>query len=225
MKNLILLAASLVLLGSAAAREIEFLTPELIDHGRVEEGTELEGRIRFVNQGGQTLKIKRVQSGCGCTTARLVSNEIAPGDTADIRYILRTKQYTGLMRKAVTVQFEPPAPPNKRYILQADVYTDILLNPKYLHFRDVDADPDTLVTEILTIHNRSDRPLICHRIATNAEAIRAAPAKMTIAPGDRGRIEVSLLPSEAGRRTFYLSIDTDHELKPNLRIPVFAHVR
>ena len=129
------------------------------------------------------------------------------------------------MRKAVTIQFGRGGPPNRRFILQTDVYTDILLHPKYLHFGSVALNPDTLVARILTVENTSDQPLVCRKIYADADAVHAAPDAMIIAPGESSRIEVSLRPSEAGRWTYYLNVDTDHTLKSRLRIPVFAHVR
>ena len=224
MKTLITLSLGLLLSGWVSAADIEFLTPELIDHGRVQEGTECTGIIRFANIGDRSITITKVAAGCGCTAATLDKNRLAPGDTANIQYVLRTKQYSGVMRKAVTVFLDHADVPRRRYILQADVFTDILFHPKYIHFRRITVNPDTLVTETLVVNNKSDHPLVCHNIYTNNDALRATPKETVIQAGERGEIQVSLTPSKAGRWTYYLHIDTNHKLKSNIRIPVFTRV-
>lgn len=215
--------AVMLLFGLAQAQDIEYLTPEVIDHGKVQEGEECRGDIRFVNKSDDPVRIARVKAGCGCTTVNPGKKELAPGDTATIRYVLRTKRYNGLMRKAVDIEFAGGLK-RRRFILQADVYTDILLHPKYIQFRNVALNPDTLVTETLTVNNKSGRSLVCKKIYSNADALSVDPEETVIEAGQRGEIEVTLNPSKPGRHTYYLIIETDHGLKSRIRVPVFARV-
>jgi len=60
------------------------------------------------NSGGDTLKISKVTPGCGCTTAPLSKQDIAPNDSARLSVVFDTKNMFGKMIKDVTIKSNDP---------------------------------------------------------------------------------------------------------------------
>lgn len=63
------------------------------------------------NSGGDTLRISKVTPGCGCTTAPLSKQDIAPGDSARLSVVFDTKNMLGKMIKDVAIESNDPDKP------------------------------------------------------------------------------------------------------------------
>lgn len=62
------------------------------------------GQSRFVNMGPDTISIFNVRPSCGCTSAEWPEDELAPGDTATVRYTYDPDMRPGKFDKSVKVQ-------------------------------------------------------------------------------------------------------------------------
>lgn len=56
--------------------------PEEYDFGRIQYGEAVETEFRLENRGSQKLEIRKTTTSCGCTTARLATETLKPGETA-----------------------------------------------------------------------------------------------------------------------------------------------
>ena len=63
------------------AQQIQLITPKLIDFGKIQEASPVQGEILFLNSGSETLNINRIRTSCGCTATEIEKNVYAPGDT------------------------------------------------------------------------------------------------------------------------------------------------
>jgi len=226
MKKVILtLRFYLILFASVFAQQVELLTPKVIDLGRVLEGSVVEKSIRFVNSGDKPVKIKHVKTSCGCTVARIERMEYTPGDTAEIFFSLNTRGFHGVVRKSLTLYFEHDDLPKARFIIQAHVYTQFEVTPRYIRFQDVKLNADTVITEILTFQNRSDNAIHVTSIHSDSDLIRVFPRSMVIPPGDESSARVELRPLSGVRRTVYVVIETDYKNEPHVNIPVFIDTK
>ncbi len=71
------------------------------------------------NTGTDTLIITAVKPTCGCTTAPLESDKIAPGETTSLHVTLNTKKLNGLVRKFVNIECNDPISPYLRISFKA----------------------------------------------------------------------------------------------------------
>jgi len=100
----ILSAAAAALVAVAAAAQLT-LVADTIDLGLMAQGARVEGTLKAVNTGSDTVAILGVRTDCGCTTAGYPRHGIAPGDTAvlTIRYHAEGRMW-GLFVKRIKVR-------------------------------------------------------------------------------------------------------------------------
>lgn len=67
---------------------------------------EVEGVFRFQNDGRETIRIRKVRTSCGCTTARLEKKVIEPGEKGEIATTFRFGYAKGALRKLLTIELE-----------------------------------------------------------------------------------------------------------------------
>jgi len=73
------------------------------DFGEINEGEEVGIDFWFKNQGKVPLVINRVNVGCGCTSAFLPKEPVAPGDSSYIRVLFNSKHKEGKQIKNIQV--------------------------------------------------------------------------------------------------------------------------
>ena len=210
---------------SMRAQQIEYLTPRLIDLGRVQETHVLEKTIRFVNVGNAPVTIDRVRTTCGCTAAQIVGKAVASSDTAFIGFTFNPRGYHGVVRKVITVMYEDKDIPEGKFVLQADVYSDLDVEPRFINFGAVKGSADTVLSEYITLENNSKEPIYCHKVYTNDDRLHVSAASMAIQPGKKYVINVTLKPVDPGRHTFYVHIQTNNKMKPRINVPVFIAIQ
>ena len=210
---------------SLQSQQLTFLTPRLIKLGRIQQGEVIKDEIRFVNTWNASINIGGVKSSCGCTATATQKREYSPGDTATISFTLNTRGFQGLIRKSLTIHFQEKELKDERFTVEATVYSELSVNPRYIHIREVKLKPDTLITEFFTIQNESDGPIHCSQIYTSNEIAQAFPPSVIIPPGKENLIRVELKPMQVGRHTIYVIIVTDNKKKPRINVPIFAHIQ
>ena len=88
-----------------AAPQVQWLNPDY-DFGAIAEADGVaHGEFRLVNIGDDPVSITRVQTSCGCTTAKLPRHSINPGDTAVIAVNYDPTGRPGKFEKKVIVKF------------------------------------------------------------------------------------------------------------------------
>ena len=210
---------------SIRAQQIEYLTPRLIDLGRVREARVIEKTIRFVNMGNKPITIDQVRTTCGCTAAQIVGKAVVSGDTAFIDFTFNPRGYHGVVRKVITVMYEDKDIPEGKFVLQADVYSDLDVEPRFINFGAVKRNADTVLSEYITLENNSKESIYCHKVYTNDDRLHVSAASMAIQPGKKYVINVTLKPVDPGRHTYYVHIQTNNNMKPRINVPVFIAIQ
>jgi hypothetical protein len=208
----------------ADVQTVRTLTPEKIEAGRVEEGSPIEGTIRFLNPGPGTVTIQRVQTSCGCTTTHVEDTKVAPGDTAAIAYTIRTRGFRGIVRKTISVLFADPAASALNYTVEASVYSQIETEPGFLDFHSMRVNQDTVMVQILTVRNQGPKSLRITSIRPGHDMIAVSPSKKKIDPGKSAAFRVSVRPSRAITAEPTLIFETDSETKSKIEIPVLLYI-
>lgn len=224
-KAILSLLLILFVLPCFSEAKVEYLTPKLIDFGKVKEGQQLDGEISFINRGDEEVIISRIQPGCGCTVANVKKKRYAPGEKATIKFTLKTNHFRGLIRKGIQVAFKNEDVPNERFTLQAQVFTDLELSPKYLHFRNVFVNPDTLVTKYVKFKNSSQEPIRISNTEYKSELFRVVPEKFTIPVGETYLLRVEMTPKKVTRENTIVTFDTNLKEKSKVKLHVYSYVK
>ncbi len=138
----ILVSISLLLLGMSTAisqPKIHFVEKE-IDFGKVSYRDNLKGRIYITNTGSDTLVITDVKPGCGCTSAPLSKNKIAPvnkegkGDTAIVDIEWSVKNFSGNTTKSIDIISNDPKTSKTPVFVKANIIRPFVIQPRYINF-------------------------------------------------------------------------------------------
>lgn len=107
--------------GNVAEGPILFFNDTQHDFGTVQEGNVVDYTFKFVNKGSGPLKISNVKTTCGCTTALVSGELIAPGKEGTLDVKLDTKHRVGKLSRRITVSSNDPANPDMVLTIFADV--------------------------------------------------------------------------------------------------------
>ena len=217
---LILLSFSL----NGKSQEFELLSPQLMDMGVVIQDSIVQSIIQFRNSGELPLKIRRVQTSCGCTAAELTKLDYQPGESGQIEIQFNTKGFSGVVRKYVTVYLEEGTPASSRIVLQANVKTNILIEPRYLDLQNIELQSrDT--DRSFHVTNNFNEPLVIKEILTNIKNLEISFKNVTLDPGETGEISVIYKPTKVGRSDGYIDLKINNPVETVKRIPVFIYVK
>src|SRR5437660_8572277 len=138
----IALAASVVLVSSslAVAGNGDLFAERVKDFGTTPRGPVLVHYFRFTNTTNQVLTLGQPRVSCGCTSAALSKNQIAPGESAAVIAYMDTRRIqTPNVTKAVTVYvpFIGPTPEEVALRVQTVCRDDLMMSPDTLAFGNV----------------------------------------------------------------------------------------
>lgn len=87
---------------TAADTKIEW-TKKVWDFGTISEGEEVAHTFYFKNTGDHQLLIKKIETGCGCTTANYSKAPIAPGKEGKIEIAFNSAGRYGKQYKEIRI--------------------------------------------------------------------------------------------------------------------------
>lgn len=76
------------------------------DFGTVTEGDIVKHTFKLKNTGSENVKIKKIETSCGCTTANGALKEYAPNESGQLEITVDTKGKKGIIVKTVTLMVE-----------------------------------------------------------------------------------------------------------------------
>jgi len=138
----IALAVAWVAVGSglAFAGPNELFTEKVKDFGVTPKGPVLVHYFRFTNTTNETLTLGQPRVSCGCTSAAVSKNQVAPGETAAVIAQMDTRRIpTPNVTKAVTVYVPFIGATNEEVSLRVQTVCrdDLMMSPDTLAFGSV----------------------------------------------------------------------------------------
>ena len=97
MKTVVTFLAIFCISGLTNAQEFKF-EKEIIDYGKITEGTEGKRVFEFTNIGDAPLIIKNIKSSCSCTVPKKPEKPIMPGKKGQIEVSYDTKKLGGFSK-------------------------------------------------------------------------------------------------------------------------------
>lgn len=85
------------------ARAKAIAIDKVFDFGFIDEGDKIKHTFTIKNTGNATLRIKDVETACGCTVAKLSAKEVAPGKSMEVNTVFDSLNKFGTQNKEITV--------------------------------------------------------------------------------------------------------------------------
>lgn len=228
MKGLML--AAVAVLGVAAPAQAgpgDLFTEKVHDFGTTPKGPVLVHYFRFTNNTKQTLTLGTPRVSCGCTSASLNKNSIAPGETGVVIAHMDTRRIpTPNVTKAVTVYVPFLAPTQEEVALRVQTIArdDLFMSPDTLAFGAVKMGEGGKVSTNVTF--TSDPNWKVTEATSNGAFVKAEFKETSRAPGLVTYEVTGILDKAcpAGNWVSEITLKTSNKAVEKLRIPVTVNV-
>ncbi len=207
----------------AWSQKLELLTPSILNLGTVQSDTIATGVIKFSNAGEKTLKIKKVQTSCGCTLAELKKKIYNPGETGELNVQFNTRGYSGVVRKNIIIYLEEGQPSSTRVIVQVRVVPKIEVEPRFIDFQKIRFS-ESPIRRTFLVRNNMKKPLVVQKLKLNNAYVKVTPEHFKLAPGESQVMDVSYKPHKVGRDDSMITLLIESPSHLQTRIPIFVNV-
>lgn len=169
------------------------------------------------NAGTNAVHLLNVRTSCGCTTAALATNVLAPGQTTDLLANLSLQGRRGQQRKTIYVESDDPYAGNLRLELVGAVRVAIEVQPEGLHFGSLARDGEVERNVVLTARSNLTFHVTSVRSSSQGFDVHA----VTREEGRRYEIAVrSVGPRPGGTSYALVQVETDLADMPVVNVPV-----
>src|SRR5947208_8944672 len=104
--------------------------------------------FNYENKGNAPVHIKAVKPSCGCTTAALAKNDVAPGEKGTLIATFNIGDRTGVQVKTVTVETDDAKAPQTVLTFKATIAQLLDLQPSFVYWQANEApQPKTIVAK------------------------------------------------------------------------------
>jgi hypothetical protein len=135
------------LLAASASAALVFEKTELDLHPEM-GASKVDAVFKYENKGDAPVHIKSVRPSCGCTTAALAKNDVAPGEKGEITATFNIGDRTGVQTKTVTVETDDPKTPQMVLTFKATIAQLLELQPTFVFWQANEApQPKTIMVK------------------------------------------------------------------------------
>ncbi len=216
------LAPTAVAPAPAGGAKIQFETP-VYDFGKMRSGEPVKHTFIFTNIGTQTLEIKAVRPGCGCTTAGEWTKKVEPGLTGSIPIQVNTANFNGAVTKVVSVDSNDGQQPTVTLQIKGTLWKPVEVSPT-LAYLNVSADSPESAKSTVKIINNMDEPLTLSAPEINNKSFTAEVKTLT--PGKEFQVELGMVPPlAAGAVQATVTLKTSSKEMPTITFTAYANVQ
>jgi hypothetical protein len=186
--------------------------------------TPLKAFIVLKNTGKTKLIIYEVKPGCGCTTAPLSHDTIAPGDTASLSVTLNIGGNQNSVQKTVRVTSNEPKSP-RLLLLKANVVHPIQILPtQYFAFGPLQVGQED--TSSVKIKNNSNTDITFSNFEVSPVTVNSNLNKpIILKPGEDFKIAIKVKPEKAGSYQMQVKMKTTHPDYPTFSVAGYGTVK
>jgi hypothetical protein len=120
------------------------------DLGSASRGSVLEYKVKLTNNYDKELRVASVRTSCGCATASVSKNTLAPGESTFLTVRIDTNKYAGSRTFTIYTTFDRPRYEESSITVSAFSRDDLMLSPTVLDFGTVRAGSEPSVRTTLT---------------------------------------------------------------------------
>ena len=110
--------------------------------------TKVDAVFKYENKGDTPVHIKAVKPSCGCTTAALAKNDVAPGEKGEITATFNIGDRSGPQVKTVSVETDDPQAPQTVLTFKANIIQALEVTPNLVSWQaNEPAKPKTIIAK------------------------------------------------------------------------------
>lgn len=190
-----------------------------VNFGTVEQGSPAQGIFELKNEGSASLKILGVQPACGCTAAMMDSNDIAPGQTAQLKATLSTTEFSGHQAKKIRLTTNDPEKRSVELTIEGEILPLITVEPPRLYLRKLDSGKEW--SQSFTVKLKPELNAQITEVKAGSDKVQLALSEIE----NGKKVTVTLAPNlPLGVFSDQIVVATSSTKAPMVRIPIFAYV-
>lgn len=144
-RTIALLSALIICLTSGARAQLAWESTELELKAAPGDDSAI-GHFKYENKGKKQIHILSVRPSCGCTTAGLKKNDVAPGEKGELTATFKIGGRTGLQQKTISVETDEPGKPFTVLTLKTMVAQLAEVQPTFVYWEGGEASKPKTIT-------------------------------------------------------------------------------
>ncbi|MBI2427566.1 MAG: DUF1573 domain-containing protein [Ignavibacteriales bacterium] len=209
-------ASLILLIGVVTAQPKIQLNSTKIDLGTIYHGDVKKVNLVVSNAGDKPLTISRIETSCGCTSAKKSVPTLAPGESDTIEISYNSTGFEGKITKAVTIQSNDPA---KMYVdatITGIVTTELAVVPKMSLLNFGSSKVGVPSTASFVFRNTSPETITLRGVTSADTSVRAQIGFRTINPSDTITISFTFTPRSNSLSDTYFYLETTSPRQPKV---------
>ncbi|HYV37326.1 MAG TPA: DUF1573 domain-containing protein [Gemmataceae bacterium] len=194
------------------------------DFGGVPRGPTLSHPFHIVNKTNGPIQIASVRVSCGCTSAKVLQNQLAPGQETAIMVEMDTRRFSGTKEVIIYVQFNQPKFDEVRLKVQANSRDDVSVLPESLALGKVKRGaPAAFSTNVTLLGNQNWQITAAasdsNYVLPNLQEVRRGGGEVAY------KLTASVRPdTPAGKWFTDVWLQTNNPQVPRIRVPLTVEV-
>jgi len=180
---------------AAAQPKLTVVEGTKVDFGSLNRGSVVERQLTLKNIGSETLRLGPIDASCGCTGAIVSDEDLEPGQTGTLAITFNSKNFTGQVRKTVTVRTTPSIERPLVIEFTASIVDEIATTPQQFWFKDAEVGRTSRIA--ITIKNNGKEPLRLTGWRSQLAGFALTLPSEPIAEGDTVQIVGEFTPQKA----------------------------
>ena len=181
------------------------------------------------NTGNDTLRIVTVKPGCGCTTAPISKDAIAPGDSANLKVIFDSKNMTGKMVKDIDIFSNDPNKQSiavKFFAVVNREHDFVRAEPNVLRFSKFGSKDGKMIKTFEVLNNFST-DIEVNLIELPAANFKIDKKNVKVRPGEKAQFTIEQLQSVTDEADVLTSVTFEFvgDETDRITIPLVAHLQ
>ena len=181
------------------------------------------------NTGNDTLRIVTVKPGCGCTTAPISKDAIAPGDSANLKVIFDSKNMTGKMVKDIDIFSNDPNKQSiavKFFAVVNREHDFVRAEPNVLRFSKFGSKDGKMIKTFEVLNNFST-DIEVSLIELRAANFKIDKKNVKVRPGEKAQFTIEQLQSVTDEADVLTSVTFEFvgDETDRITIPLVAHLQ
>lgn len=193
-----------------------------LKNAKIGIGTIYQGEIKKINvivsnAGDQPLTISRIETSCGCTSARTSVPTLSPATSDTIEVSFNSMGFNGNITKLITIQSNDPSKPYIDAVITGTVATELEIVPKMPVLNFGTAPVGQKGSASFVFRNASSERITFRGVTGTDSSVHAQIGFRTLEPSDTITISFTFTPRGTSYTDNYFYIETDSPRQP--RVP------
>jgi hypothetical protein len=194
------------------------------DFGTVPKGPTLTHPFRLVNKTNERVHIYNVRPSCGCTSARALATDLAPGQETVILVQMDTRRFANTKAVTIFVTFDQPRFDEVRLWVQANSRDDISVLPESFAFGRIKRGTAPAVQATMTFLGNPNWQILAttcdsNYVKTSYQLIRREGGEVAY------QLSATMRPdAPAGKWFTDVWVQTNNPMSPRVRVPLTVEI-